>query len=371
MAANASKELDYILAICIRDLSPSPDKALIWQEFSRLVLGNRIVSYVISKSPEGFPDPSVNRLLQETHRSHTLSSLRLAAEILKINRLASDRKIPIYFYKGQVWSQWIYNDLKMRPPGDIDVFVPSNYLFPLIEALIQTEGYTIHPYHKHLLSGPKESRAAFLKSDYHIPLEKIDESGKTLSVVELHWEIAYPRLCFDFSPNDFPSRGAVLDFAGSQVPVVTNEFQFLLLIVNHGGKENWKQLRYLVDLKAFIDKFGDTLDWDSVQQMAKEKGISKLLSNSLGLLKGAGYPWRSSLPEVREVPQIQKYFNQWKQLPPEPSNMSWRYFWHSITTRDRSRTASIFISHLRFLTDFRLHRQKLKWYKRHRHPVNS
>lgn len=360
-----SKELNYIISTHIRESNHFPAQQLNWQEFERIVVGNRIVSYALSKIPSATPDQTVYHRLQTIQRQSLLSSLQTTAEIFTINKLATEHQIPVYFYKGQVWSQWIYDDLKMRSPGDIDLFVPKKDLFRFIQALIEQENYTIHPYHRHFLDASDSIKGAFLQSDYHIPLEKKDSEGKTTAIVEVHWEIAYPRLCFDFKPESFGPYQTVFNFSGHRIPMLVNEYQFLMLLVNHGGKENWKQLRYVIDLKAYMDKFGVATNWKMVDQLAHEKGISKLLYSSLSLLKSLGYDWRPEYPDVNEKVNLQRYFGRWQELPPEPKNMSWRYFLHALRVRDKSHRPDIIKSHLRFLSLLRLHSQKLLWHRQH------
>ena len=364
MKPGISPELDYLISVCFSRQTAAGSAGLNSGEIARIVLGNRFLNYAFDKIDPDVITAEVREKLESTLRSNTFSTLMQAGETLKVNNLASGLDIPLHFYKGVVWSQWLFDDVKMRAPGDIDLFVSKEHLIPLLDAL-KANGYTTSPFHEALLSSPEPTASDFLDSDYHIPLTGTDESGYTKSIVEVHWRIAYPRLCFDFGPADSGRYGAHMEFLNHHVPVFSNEYQFLMMIVNHGGKEDWNRLRYVIDLKAYMDRYGLLTDWDLVDRIAKEKGIRKLLSRGLGILRELGYDWKPEFPAAGQNVGIEDLRNTWYRLSPLPDNASWTYFRHSVAMRDSSYKFKILKAHVRFLTSFRLHRQKLKWYREH------
>ncbi len=364
MKPGISPELDYLISVCFSDQTDVSCAGLDSGEIARIVTGNRFLNYAFDKIDRDSITAEVREKLENARRGNAFSTLLQAGETLKINSLASDLGIPVHFYKGVVWSQWLFNDVKMRAPGDIDLFVAREHLIPLIEAL-KVNGYSIHPFHETFLGSPEPTVSDFLDSDYHIPLTCTDASGYTRSVVELHWKIAYPRLCFDFGPADFDSYGTCIEFLNHRIPVLSNEYQFLMMIVNHGGKEDWNRLKYVVDLKAYMDRYGLHTDWALVDRIATEKGIKKLLKRSFGILRELGYDWKPEFPAAGQNVGIEDLRNTWYRLSPLPDNASWTYFRHSVAMRDPSHKFKILKAHVRFLTSFRLHRQKLKWYREH------
>ncbi len=364
MKQGISPELDYLISVCFSGQTAAGCAGLNSNEIARITLGNSILNYAFDKIDLDNITGEVRKKLENTHRGNAFSTLLLAGETIKINSLASGLGIPVHFYKGVVWSQWLFDDIKLRAPGDIDLFVGREHLIPLIEAL-KTNGYTILPFHETLLGSPEPTASDFLESDYHIPLTCADVSGYTKSVVELHWRIAYPRLCFDFGPADFGPYSTRIEFLDHRIPVLSNEYQFLMMIVNHGGKEDWNRLKYVVDLKAYMDRYGLRTDWALVDRIAAEKGIKKLLSRSLGILRELGYGWQPEFPAAGQKVDIENLRNTWLRLTPLTGNASWTYFRHSVAMRDFSHKFKILKAHARFLTSFRLHRQKLKWYREH------
>ena len=365
MKPGISPELDYIISACFSgQTTEKSNQDLDSEEIARILVGNRILNYAFGRIKPDSLNDQVKEKLENMCRTNTFSTLLQASETLKIYRLASDLGIPVHFYKGVAWSQWLFNDVNMRAPGDIDLFVAREHLILLIEAL-KKNGYAIHPFHDTLLHASEPTSSDFLNSDYHIPLSGKDKSGFTNSVVELHWKIAYPRLCFDFGPADFDKYGVQMEFLHHQIPVFSTEYQFLMMIVNHGGKEDWNRLKYVIDLKAYMDRYGLHTDWALVDRIATAKGVKKLVVRGLGILQELGYEWKPEFPEASQNVGIENLRNTWFRLQPLPGNTSWLYFKHSVTKRDASHRFKILKAHLRFISHFRLHSQKLKWYKEH------
>lgn len=361
MKGKQSPELDFILSVCIREEGNAHPGGLDWNEIYRIAEGNRISPLFLQKLNGNISMNPVLQQMESRSKTNSLSTMWVAGEILRVVKISRDHQIPIHVYKGPVWSQWLYGDFKIRSSGDLDLFVSEVNLFPLIKLMLDT-GYTILPFHRSLLDAPDDVRKAFLDSDYHIPLQRTDATGHLQGVIELHWRIAYPRLCFTIFPEEFETYSTTLDFLGSEIPVFRNELQFLMLLINHGGKENWSHLRYLVDLKAYMDRYGETTNWDEVYELATRRGIKKLVDDSLGLLRGAGYRWSPLFPDVKLL-DPSDWIEEWYHLPPQPANTSWILFKRSMASHDLTSKPAVLLEHLRFLTDFRLHRQKLKWYR--------
>ncbi len=364
MKRGISPELDYIISACFSGQAVTDGIKPDIGEIVRIIAGNRILNYAFERLDHRGIAGEVREKLESDYRGNIFANLLQAGETIKINSLAAGLGIPVHFYKGTVWSQWLFDDVKMRAPGDIDLFVAREQLLPLIDAL-KADGYAILPFHEMLLRSPEPVASGFLDSDYHIPLTCTDSSGYTKSVVELHWRIAYPRLCFDFDPTDFSPYRAEMSFMGHRIPVLSNEYQFLMMMVNHGGKEDWDRLKYVVDLKAYMDRYGLHTDWALVDKIAVRKGIKNLVSRGFGILRGLGYEWKPEFPAAGQRVNIEDFQNTWHRLTPLPGNASWSYFRHSVATRDFSHKFKVLKAHISFLTSFRLHRQKLKWYREH------
>lgn len=362
MKSGISPELDYVISVCFPGRAALDDIALNSEEIARIITGNRILNYTFERLNRGNIASDVRIKLENDYRSSTFSTLQQAGETIKINDLAKNTGIPVHFYKGVVWSQWLFDDVKTREPGDIDLFVAREHLLPFIETL-KANSYKVLPFHEMLLNSPEPVASDFFDSDYHIPLTCKDASGFTKSVVELHWRIAYPRLCFDFHPGDFGPYSAYADFLNHRIPVLSNEYQFLMMIVNHGGKEDWNRLKYVIDLKAYIDRHGMDTDWALVSRIAGQKGIKNLVGRGFGILRELGYDGVPAFPAAARNVNIGNLLHTWHRLAPLPGNASWTYFRHSVTTRDFSHKFRILKAHLGFLTNFRLHGQKLKWYR--------
>jgi len=334
-----------------------------WQDVFRLGEGHGVQAFLYKKLTDAGAEEPVKSRWEGLYKRQAFSNLLLAAEILQIDQWCRDAGIPCYFYKGKVWSEWLFGDLNTRGPGDIDLMVPREYLFRVIDVLT-TRGYVVDPFRQGLLQGPDSVRKAFLRTDYHIPLYKTDEDGRLTQVVEVHWKIAYPRLCFDFDPEEFGHYETTLPFQGRAVRALTNEYQFLMLLVHHGGKERWNRLRYMVDLTGYLDRYGRQTDWDGLAALAHKKGVFTLLKWSLGILRAFDCPSVQDVPAgFAEKVKTARLLREWQELEPLPENATWSYFLHALSKRDLHYTPDIVKAHFSFLSEVKLHLYKLKWYR--------
>ncbi len=361
MNGKKSPELDYILATCLRSNPERFDSKLDWNEIFRLVEGNRITTHFLKDLPASVRKLKPVQKLETIHQRNAYASMWLVGEVIQVTQLANQLKIPVYFYKGPVWSQWLYNDYSFRSSGDLDLLVSEKHLFNLIDALLMN-GYAVYSFHKALLESPDSVRKSFIANDYHIPLQKTDKDGKILSTLEVHWKIAYPRLCYHIHPDDFLKFSSSMAFSGVNLLTSIHELQLLMLLINHGGKEGWNRLRYLFDLKAYMDRYGHSTDWDLVYKLAHEKSVKALVNKGLGILRGAGYKWSQDFPPVR-ANNIDRLRTVWIQLEPQNENGSWHYFRNAWQSHDLRGKSELIVEHLKYFSQFGLHRYKLRWYR--------
>ncbi len=242
-----------------------------------------------------------------------------AKELVEVAKLFARHEIESYAYKGSVWADWLYGDISQRN-SEILTYLFLSRLFLEAYRLLKAEaGYVPDDYRLYLLRNPK-TRRSFFKTDYHIPM--MNRPDKILqSVLEAHWRIAYPRLMFEFPSTEWSQYRVRYDLLGAELSSFRNEYQFLILLVHHGGKEEWRKLKYLADLAGYMRKFGDTTDWPSVVQMAKSKGIFALLEQSLSLLRSLGVEWNERWPQFATTIDTNIYMKQWEAMEKERTKL--------------------------------------------------
>jgi hypothetical protein len=147
--------------------------------------------------------------------------------------------------------------------------------------------------------------------------------------------------------------------------VFQKEYQFLILLVHHGGKEQWRKLKYMADLGAYMFRYGHETDWEKVAALAREKGIYTLVTWSLGILKGLGVTWKKEWPQRIASIETTSLLSQWEAAPQLPSNSTWPYFKHGFAIHDGFKhKAALVLEHLKYFSELQLLWHKATWYKK-------
>ncbi len=311
-----------------------------------------------------YPQEWVGALRQECMEI-TLSNLINTRETIRLSELLEAEGISAYGYKGCLWAEWLYGQQGHREYGDIDLLVSQADCLPALR-VVADAGYKADPYRQYLLNSPASLRNAFFRTDYHVPMLRKEKGSSLEFVLEMHWRVAYPRLKFNFPESEWSDFQQRLNIQNGSILGFSNEYQLLLLIMHHGGKEEWLKLKYLADLAAYLNRYGDNTNWTLVEELASQKGMLKLVWQGLGMLRGMGMEWKDGWPETTPVPIHQELLHKWERMPKAASNSSLSYFFHTLTMRDTFRQKlRIGISHLNYAFEFKLLYHKLLWYTKY------
>ncbi len=305
--------------------------------------------------------------LVEGCRELSFYNLILANELTQLKEMLAQNDIECYAYKGSFWAEWLYQNIGMREFGDIDILVADRDILKSLEVLREEGGYIPDHYRQYLLND-KASYPRFMRTDYHIPLLK--DYGNQALVLELHWRTAYPRLAFDFPAREWAEYGSISLIRNKEVNGFINEYQLLLLIVHHSGKESWHKLKYIADLCAYMNLYGASTDWRLVYRLARKKGIFQLVQDSFNLLIELGYEFNFSLPEVlrlEETGEAGKIISIWEEMPAASSNSTLPYLMRGIAARDGWKfKCKVIWSHLSYFLEIPLLLRKAGYYRKNR-----
>lgn len=299
-----------------------------------------------------------SKLAQECQQIAIMNLLSVK-ELGKLSDTLSLNGINCYAYKGSVWANWLYDNVGKREFGDIDLLISRKSLSTALRVFAE-EGYHPDPYRQYLLDKPYRTKG-FYRTDYHVPLE--NTAVETSSMVEAHWQVAYPRLKFEFSEEEWDRYKQNYVLLGYTLNTFINEYQFLLLLVHHGGKEQWSRMKYIADFAAYMIRYGNQTNWLLVEKLAREKGIFTLLARSMALLKSLGLTWDSTWPNYKKEVDTDTYYKLWLQMPVQVENATWPYFVHGMRIHDGFKHKSkVLLAHLAYLLEWRLLLDKLRWY---------
>lgn len=169
--------------------------------------------------------------------------------------------IPTLVLKGLALNQTVHQDMGMRPAYDFDLLVPFPQASLALQCLLE-QGWKVDP-------SERECRPS-LRLEQAVALRKGEQE------FDLHWfalrEARDPRW-------DLPMWEAAVPMRLGKVEALTlcPEHQLMHLLVN-ASREPENRYRYLLDLHAFLEKFGETVDFEKVKGLLRERHLVHRLS---------------------------------------------------------------------------------------------
>ena len=352
-------ELKVLLATCFENRAMTPAETLNSDLLQKLVSYHGIRPQFLAFAHQNNLDVSFRSSLTDFYQKIAINNLLSVRQQIQIIRLLEDNGIESYAYKGSLWADWLYGDVGKREFGDIDLLIKPDQCEKALE-ILRNIGYSPDEYRRYLLGSP-ERKVNFFATDYHIPLENL--SMNAASMVEMHWQVAYPRLRFDFPSEEWDQHRTSYELHKAKINAFQNEYQFLLLIAHHGGKEHWSRIKYIADFAAYMLRYGGSTNWKLVENLAKNKGILKLYQTSLGLLRALGIDWQKGWPENVVPGHPAPFINAWESMPIQAENSTWPYFVRSMSVHDGFKFKSkVLLSHLKYLGKWKLLLAKMQWY---------
>ncbi|MCF2502938.1 nucleotidyltransferase family protein [Dyadobacter sp. CY107] len=306
--------------------------------------------------------------LKEFAMGQAVTNMAFLGISVKLYKQLIDDNVKAFLMKGALWAWLLYEKPNQREFGDIDFFVAQSDIDKSLITL-KRNGFVPDAYRNYLFD--KDAlRSSYLDTDYQLPLEPI--SDHTLQSLEIQWRPSYPRYCYDLTWEELSQNMISVSMAGSSVQIPGMENQLLMMVIHHGGVEQWDKLKYMADFVRLLRKHSNTMDWAHIQDVSTRKGFNRLLNESLGmvrLLTGEGFASNdssnaSTLPSDNFSNAILQH---WENERPALKSKSWRIFLYNMRHRDSLAVKfSILLAHLRYLTNFRLLWHKALWYKNHR-----
>ncbi|MCF0060854.1 nucleotidyltransferase family protein [Dyadobacter chenwenxiniae] len=276
-------------------------------------------------------------------------------------------RVKAFLMKGALWAWLLYEKPNQREFGDIDFFIEEGDINKSLSTL-KVNGFEPDPYRKYLM-GQDALRSAYLETDYQLPLQPIESHA--LQSLEIQWKPSYPRYCYDLNWKELSLNMISVNMAGSLIQIPNMENQLLMMVIHHGGVEQWDKLKYMADFVRILRKHSDKLDWSYIQDISGKQGFKRLLSESVGMVRlltgeafgGEAFESAMASPSDKFRSAILKH---WENERPVLKSKSWRIFLYNMRHRDNLGVKfSIILAHLSYLTNLRLLWHKALWYKKH------
>lgn len=246
-----------------------------WRMVLRLAMHHGVLDLVYhrtrGRTDLGMPESLVNSL----HANNKLSAqknLFLASQLIKIRALFDDNGIDSISLKGPLLGSYLYENISLRPFGDLDIVVPRDKIFDAKRLLI-AEGFR-----------PDTIMTADEERDYvdrQYALVLIKRIGDYQIVAELHWALTHRFFSFRFTPDEMWTRTRPLSLTNVSVKTLRNPLLMLFLCV-HGAKHDWSRLIWLCDIDRLVRRFEDE-EWQHLFELADRTRSRRMVTVALGL----------------------------------------------------------------------------------------
>ncbi len=190
----------------------------------------------------------------------SIANSKIYDTLSEIGNAFNKAGIPFILLKGSHLAQFVYQDIGLRPMGDIDILVKKEDLQKAEELLHQT-GYrylkkTLHCQHLPPLSRPDGIKA-----------------------LEVHWSIMKPIWPFKIDIEGLWERAKTVTINTSKVMIFSPEDVLLCLSLHTIYQHDLRTFGIgpYCDVAAIINHGNRELDWNKLQTRAHEWGIEKYL----------------------------------------------------------------------------------------------
>ena len=168
-------------------------------------------------------------------------------EFFRITDALKEAGIEFICLKGPWLSERIYGDPTWRSYNDFDFLIESNSLEKSLQ-LLCTIGYRVC-----YVEIPKGNcrKDFFIKNLNEVMLH----NTQTKVNVEIHWHLFSTRISDESNLKQILKNNTEkIYLSGRGFNVFSNELELLYLLIHGGGAHSYRRLKWLVDIKDFLEK---------------------------------------------------------------------------------------------------------------------
>jgi hypothetical protein len=280
----ARTQVDKETAVRIRELAHTPiDWSSLLQsanEHMVLPLAHRTLKEVV---PNAVPSAVQDQFRTGFH-ANVRNNLLLAHELLDLLALFDEHDIPVVSFKGPVAAASVYDNLHLRPFGDLDLLVHLQDV-PRAQRLLLNRQFedweTLPPLSALDFEQPPSWYSAltepFGKAKTYV---RASEQGDKIPI-ELHWELMPPYFRHPLDTDPLWERLRTVTLLDTPVRTFSPEdtlFYFCL----HGTLHRWNRLRLVCDVAELLHK-RLALNWERLMDQARQLHSERLFLLALRL----------------------------------------------------------------------------------------
>lgn len=274
---------------------------------------------LLNKMPSHLVPTDIREKLKLANLSNAYRQLRNVSEFFQIKSLLEERGIQAVPFKGFWLAEHFYGNLANRESVDIDLFIDINNL-KKIKTIMGTRGYV-----------PEEPLEQLTNEfivnelcEYNFDLY---QDNTRVFHIEFHWRISLAVFGMDIRLKELQPQITTSSIQHKELPVFTDVANLLLVIMHHGGKDQFFQLKQVMDIACILQKEPVT-DWDWIILEAKRFDMVSLVYIAVRLASLlCGVPIPEAIKEEVNSKRIQRLTDGRIKMMSEPPNNwnSWGY----------------------------------------------
>jgi len=199
----------------------------------------------------------VQQRLQTVRLQAASLNLRLYHKLGQILQRMHAAAIPVIVLKGAHLAELVYEDIAMRPMGDVDLMVQKKDL-ERSYALIEEMGYQAQR---------RFRLERMVKEHHHLP-PLLSNNGP---VVEVHWNIAYPGHTLKVDLDGLWQRAQEAQIEGAPARVLSAEDLLVHLCLHLFQDHLAAGLKRLYDIGQTVEAY-PSIDWDRIMAITHQWG---------------------------------------------------------------------------------------------------
>ena len=212
--------------------------------------------------------PGIREKLKELVQANLVGQIRYVCEFLRIREWLGEENITVVPYKGFWLGESMYGNLGNRVSSDIDLFIDLSDLEKVKQIMI-SKGYSGHRGLDQLTDEYIHEEVAEYNFDRF-------EDGVCQVHVEFHWRSAMNFYRMGITLDDLRPQITRGILQGSEIEVLSPAADLLLVVMHHGGKECYSQLRQILDIAHILRK-NPVLDTEWLFHQAERYHVITLL----------------------------------------------------------------------------------------------
>lgn len=211
-------------------------------------------------------------------------------ELVLLQKLFSQHRLEVIFYKGVMLSKIIFNDLTTRSTSDIDILIKAGD-FLTIRNLLLNEGF------EEMYFYPESYHQYYLEINRESLFRKKCISG-TFIYVEIQWAPLPEIFGHPYNNNYFFERNSTEKILNEIIPIPALNEHMTLLFIHHGIADLWRNLKHIFDISVMADKYSDKINWKVIEGYIEQNRFVKnaiVGKNLIDLFFGIKIPIFSNL----------------------------------------------------------------------------